>query len=130
MPVAQTRTQWETESAVSVPAAGTTDLFTFDVSNQERIYVQIHVATQALDAFIITANSHSDSSSTFETLYSTAGEYASPTGILQGTSGDLTAIAAGAVGWFIMDVHGIYEIKLQASAAADSASVTIYAGGS
>jgi hypothetical protein len=44
-------------------------------------------------------------------------------------SGDLTGVAAAGSGWFVMDVRGLFEVNVLASAAVDSAAVSIYAGG-
>lgn len=111
---------------VTVPAAGTTTLCTFDVNFVERLCVEIGVATQALDAFAIQARLHSGGS--FITLFSAAGDFTSPAGILTGASGDLTTLAAGATGWFILDCLGFDQVRLTASAAANNAAVTVRAG--
>ena len=39
------------ESAVTVPAAGNTEIITINTANIKQIFVQFAVATQALDAF-------------------------------------------------------------------------------
>lgn len=117
----------ETAQPVTVPAAGTTVVAVLDVSRMERVFVEIDVATQTLDGFII--KGRPSGGVTQHTLFSTSGDYTSPGGLLVGTSGDLTGVAAGNKGWFIMDVQGIEELQLEASAVADSASVTVIAGG-
>lgn len=116
-----------TAGPVSCPASGNTALLTVDTSRLDRIFVQFSVATQALDAFIIQGRCSADAA--FETLYSTAAHYNTPTGLLVGTSGDLTAVAAGSTGWFILDTSSLYEVKILASGAVNNAAVTIYAGG-
>jgi len=79
-----------------------------DVAGLGKVMVHISVAANDLDQFEIHA---SVDGSVFEELYSSAGDYTSPTGILVGTSGDLTTIAAAATGWYIMDVRGIKSIR-------------------
>lgn len=114
--------------AVSLPAAGNTIILELPVEGITNIGVQVDVTVQALDAFIIQGKFNA--SGAFVTLYSAAGSYTSPAGLLIGASGDLTAQAAGTTGWFLMDVRGLYAIKVLASAAVDSALVDAYAGGS
>lgn len=122
--------------AVSLPAAGIAATYftattnsdvdsletvaTFDVSNLERASFEITVATADLTAFAVQARLSGAGS--FVTLYSAAGDYTSPTGILVGTSGDLTTLAVG-TGWLILDVAGIDAIRFRA--AGTSSSVTI-----
>lgn len=113
----------QSNGPTTVAAAGSTDLAIYDVGGgARRMMVEISVATQALDGFIIYGRAHPSAS--YQTLYSISAQYNSPSGLLVGTSGDLTAIAAGASGWFIMDVEGIESVKIAASAALDSAAVT------
>lgn len=114
-------------TAVSVPAAGNTQLLAVNVQRISRIFVQFSVATQNLDAFIIQIQDHP--SGALQTIASVAGDYTAPKGLLVGTSGDLTTVAAAGSGWFILDTTGLYAVVISASAAVDSAAVTIYAGG-
>lgn len=99
--------------AVSVPQAGNTTLTTINTTGVKRIFVKCSVVGQNLDAFIIAGKSAADT--TFSTFYSVSGDYTSPTGILIGTSGDLTTQAAGTSGWFILDASGIDQIRVSAS---------------
>jgi hypothetical protein len=112
---------------VSVAASGNTTLLQIPVSGLERIFVQFDVTTNNLDAFLIRARASLDATTT--TLYSVAADYTSPAGLMVGASGDLTTVAAAASGWFIMDVRGLYDVTIQASASGGAATVTIYAGG-
>jgi len=112
---------------VTVPGTGNTSIAEFGVSYFSRIAIEIAVATQNLDAFIIQARFHGSAS--YQTLYSAAGDFTSPAGLLVAASGDLTTITAGAQGWFILDTTAIESIKLLASAAADSAAVTVRGSG-
>ena len=114
--------------ALSVPATGNTTLLDLDVSDIERIYVQIQPTVQALDAFIVAIMPHS--SGAFSTIASVAADYTSPSGLMVGASGDLTILAAAATGWFILDTKGLARVRIQASAnVAGAATVSTYAGG-
>lgn len=111
---------------VTVPAAGLTVLATFNVNFLERLCVEIANASQDLDGFQIAARFHSAGS--FMTLYSTSGHFTSPSGILIGASGDLTGLAAGSSGWFILDCLGLDQVRIFASAVSNNAAVTVNAG--
>jgi hypothetical protein len=114
-------------ASVSVPATGNTTLLTLPTVGIARIFVQLSVATQALDALIISAKAHPDA--TAITLYSTGAHFTSPAGLMKAASGDITTTAAGGTGWFVMETTGLYEVTLSASAAVNNAVVTIYACG-
>jgi len=106
-----------TLAATTVAVAGLTTIGSaIDVSDFEKIFVQIdntHASAVVFDAFEIQI---SPDGTNFETAFSTSGDYTSPAGILIGCSGDLTVLAAAATGWFILDVTGLASIQLQASA--------------
>lgn len=115
-------------NTVACPAAGNTTLLTLDTTKITRIFVQFSVATQALDAFIISAKAHPDA--TAVTLYSTAAHYtAYDSDPLVKASGDLTTTAAAGTGWFVMNTVGFCEVTISASGAVNNATVTIYASG-
>jgi hypothetical protein len=111
--------------AVAVPASGNTTLLQFRTYGLERIFVQIDVTVNALDTFLISGRASADA--TAATLYSTAGAFTSPAGLIVGASGDLTTQAVGS-GWFIMDVRGLWDVTIQASGNGAS-TVSIYMGG-
>ena len=113
--------------SVSVATSGNTELLNIPVYGLEQLFVQFDVTTNNLDAFIIKARASQDA--TAVTLYSTSGNYTSPVGLLIGVSSDLTAVAAAASGWFLMDVRGLWDVVIQASATGGAATVSIYAGG-
>lgn len=114
-------------AAVSCPATGNTTLLTLPVVGITRIFVQVSVATQALDAFIVSAKAHP--SATAITIASTAAHYTSPSDPIVAASGDLTTTAASGTGWFLMNVAGLYEVTIACSGAVNNAAVTIYASG-
>ncbi len=114
--------------AVAVAGTGNTDLLEFICAGIEQIGVEIKPTVHALDAFLIQAKFHP--SGDYVTLYSSAGSFTSPAGLLLGASGDLTILAAAATGWFILDTRGLYAVRVQCSGAADGTLVDVYAGGS
>ena len=113
---------------VLVAQTGNTDLIDLDVSNLDRIWAQVRVTGQALDAFVVQGLLHPDG--TYITLASTAAHYTSPAGIIYGASGDLTALAADATGWVAVDVKGLSRLKfLASSGSAAGSGVQIYVAG-
>lgn len=113
---------------VAVAELGDTTILQIQTGGMIRLFVSFSVADNNLDAFKIYGKANSDAPNSL--LYSAGADYTSPTGILVGTSGDLTAQGAGTSGWFIIDVRGISEIVLKTSSASGIASVSVYAGGS
>lgn len=108
-------------ASTTVAVAGLTTIgAAINVSDFSRIKVVIDnsddtgSAAILFDAFQIQASV--DGGSNFETLFSAASDYTSPKGILVGASGNLTVLAADATGWFILDVGGLDQIRVQASA--------------
>lgn len=105
-------------AATTVAVAGLTTIgAAIDVKNYDQIMVTIDntdAAAIVFDAFEIQASV--DAGVSFNTLYAVALDYTSPGGMLIDASGDLTTLAAAAVGWFIMDCKSIDQIRLQASA--------------
>lgn len=112
---------------VAVAVSGNTTLLTLRVFGLERIFVQVTPSDNNFDAFSIAARSCPDAGSS--TLYSTSGAFTSPAGLIVAASGDLTALAAAATGWFIMDVRGLWEVTIAASATGGVATTDIYLGG-
>lgn len=107
-----------TLAATTVAVAGLTTLgAAIDVSNYDQIMVVVDntdAAAIVFDAFEIQASV--DGGSNFETLYSAAGDYTSPAGLLVDASGDLTVLAAAARGWFVLNCGAIDQLRIQASA--------------
>jgi hypothetical protein len=97
------------------------------VDKVTEVGVSIVVAGQALDAFLVQGKFHPDAA--FQTLYSAAGAYTSPAGLVKGASGDLTTQAVGS-GWIILDTRPLYALKLLASSGNVAGStVSTYAVG-
>jgi hypothetical protein len=119
--------QFTAKNSVSLLAAGNTELLKLNVVGTTRLFVQIAVATQALDAFIVAAKAHQEA--TAVTMYSAAADFTSPGDPMVDASGDLTTTAAAGTGWFVMNTFGLFEITISASAAVNGAVVTIFACG-
>lgn len=82
----------------------------------------------AFDQFEIQGKVHPNGP--YITLFNTSGEFTTPIGILLGASGDLTALAGGATGWFILNGVGFQSIRIQAARAmATVANVETFTGG-
>jgi hypothetical protein len=114
-------------ASVAVAVAGDTTLLELIVADINELGVSIAPTTNALDAFKVLGKFHP--SGAFVTLYSTAGAYTSPAGLVVGASGDLTALAAAATGWLILNVTPLYAVRLDASAAVGISTVTTRAIG-
>lgn len=109
--------------SVVVTQGATDEVMTFFPRGARRFGATVVVATNTLDAFQINFKFHADD--TFHTVYDAAGEFTAPTGVLVGTSTDLTVAAAGSH-WFILDTGGVYEVQIKASSAGAAGSgVTI-----
>ena len=113
--------------SATLPATGNTVIATIKCDSVERIVFNFDVATQALDAFIISGRAHS--SATYVVLYSSDTDYTTVVGILKGASGDLTAQAAATTGQFILHCQGFNQIQVEGSAAVNNAVVTWYSSG-
>ena len=99
-----------------------------EVSELERVSFQLLNTGVLLDQFSILGNHTKEG--TMETLYNTAGDFNSPAGLLVATSGDLTAIAHGSTGWFMMDCRGLFAIRIRAASSGGDTVVTLNGGGS
>ena len=118
------------DASVTIPAAGNTDILEMDVSQINRLAMEIrNTGAQAFDVFIVQGKAHPDGA--YVTLLSAAADYTTPAGIVVDASGDLTILGAGATGWLIIDTLGFTKIKLQASAnVAGATSALVLACGS
>ncbi|SEK60948.1 hypothetical protein [Nitrosovibrio tenuis] len=107
--------------------AGDQTLETISIDTLERLAIQVKVEKFPLAAFKIQVRFHA--SGDYITLYSAAGNYTAPAGLLIGASGDLTTQAVGS-GWFIMDVRALESVRVLArSGDAAGSTVTLYGRG-
>lgn len=113
--------------AVAVAGTGNTDILSLPTEGMNYIGVEVKPTVHALDAFVISVQFCPDGD--YVALYSAGGSYTSPVGLLVAASGDLTALAANATGWFVLEVRGIYRVKVSVSGAADGTLVDVFAGG-
>lgn len=113
--------------ATAIPATGTTDIMEIMTLGLKNIGVFFDVTTNNLDGFVVSAKFHPDDS--FHSLYT--GITSIPAGLIIAASGTLASTAAGSNGWFIMDVRGVYSVKIGVSGTvADTTAVNMYASGS
>jgi hypothetical protein len=121
------KTRVQSSEDIAVPEALTLILDS-RVSNYDTLNVTIEVVGQALDQFVIKGKNHPNGP--LMTLASTTLNYTTLTGIgITEASGDLTLLAAGASGLFVMDVRGFYDIKIYAASGNVAGStVSVFAG--
>lgn len=108
--------------------SGVQDIMHFDVKGIKRLVLEISNITNNLAAFVVQGAPNQQAP--WITIASLSTDYTVPKGLVIGASGDLTALAAGATGWIILDVEGFSDIKIQAnSSAAGGSTLTFYGGG-
>ena len=113
----------------AIPATGDTDVLEIPTLGLKNIGVAILPTTNNLDAFKVYAKFHPDD--TFHLLYDAIDATPTESPLVIAASGALASLAAAAVGWFLMDVRGIYAIKIAVSGTvADTTGLTLYASGS
>lgn len=109
-------------TGVVVPAASLTTILEINVDDAAFMGLAVRPVTQAFDQFVVQARMTPDD--TYQTILSVAADYTTPAGIVVDASGDLTILGAGASGWLLLNVLPFYSIRVQASAAVDSATVS------
>jgi hypothetical protein len=115
------------EATGTIPAAGNTVILEVPTLGLRNIGVEVSVGVNALDAFIVSAQFHPNGA--FQQLY--AAITSTPAGLILAASGTLASTGAGSTGWFIMDVRGIYKVRVSASGTtADTTTITARASGS
>jgi len=102
---------YKTAAAVAIPEA-LTSLLAFSVLGYQRLVFSLTVADNALDQFAIKVKNHGSAPQI--TLYSAAGDFTGPAGLILEASGDLTAQAVGS-GLFVMDVAGLDHVEVLAA---------------
>ena len=104
------------------------DILEIPIGEINRLFFGIVNTVTALDQFQILARPNKDQA--YVTLYSSSADFTGPTGVLVGTSSDLTALGASSTGWFIIDTNSFESLKVRAARASGSnAVVTVQAGG-
>jgi hypothetical protein len=111
--------------SVTVTLTGNTVLLEVPVEDIDQLGVELSSVTQAFDAFIFEGRMSPNGS--YQTIKSTG--WATPGGLLLASSGDLAALAAGASGFAVLDVRGLYSARFQGSKAIADSAATIRAIG-
>ncbi len=114
--------------SVIVAVAGTTSIGEISVLGLNQVVLRLANAAGggALDALTIQYQYHP--SGDFVTMVSTAANYTTPNWPVIKASADLTTLAANGSGYVVLDVVGIYKVRILASANTDPATVTLEGG--
>lgn len=105
-------------------ASGNQTVADIVVEGHEYLTIDVAVATQNLDAFIVNGKAHPDG--TFRQL--TNAITATPGGIVIAASTTFASIAAAGGGTAVLLVKGLHSVQIQASAASDGAVLTLKYG--
>lgn len=123
-----TRHHRERAAIIKTVTAALTLIDTIVVTNYDALTVHLDNNGVTLDQFEIAGNVVKDG--TFEILFNAAVDFTSPAGILIGASGDLTILADGAQGWFLLYPKGFYSIRIRAASSGADTVITQNSGGS
>ncbi|MDD3885183.1 MAG: hypothetical protein PHW66_09690 [Gallionella sp.] len=116
------------EATGTIPAGSTTTILEVPTLGLKNIGVEVVVGVNNLDAFVVSAQFHPDGE--FVTLYSAIDATPTESPLIIAASGTLASLAVG-TGWFLMDVRGIYKVRVSASGTvADTTTVTARCSGS
>ena len=109
------------KTGVSVAGTGDTTVHSVVVNTKAGVLTfEVGTETQALDNFDLQVQAHSNANWTDWVT-----TWAADTYPILHTSDDLTSLSAGSKGTAQVDVRGVYAIRFQASAGADSATVAV-----
>jgi len=111
--------------SVTVALTGNTVLLEVPLDDIDQLGIEVSSVTQAFDAFIFEGRMSPNGA--YQTIKSAA--WNTPGGLLLATSGDIAALAAGASGFVVLDVRGLYSARFQASKAVADSAATIRAIG-
>jgi len=95
-----------------------------DVTHVERVSVEVSVSGDPLNSFSLHGRFHPAGS--YRELYASAEDYTSPSGLLIGTSGDLSSL--GGIGWFILDTRALDVLQIKSSSFSETA-LNLFVGG-
>lgn len=119
-------------TVAAILAAGNTELLEVLVDGIEQVWVEVVLTTQAFDAFIIEGKMTPESGylTLTNAVVGSASAAPQPVGlILAASAHTFASLAAAATGWLLLNTHGLYSIRISASAAVNGANVTIRASG-
>lgn len=117
-----------TGDATTLVGSAPTVVLQFKTAGTGKVFVQVVSSgtSAALTAFSIQGQATSDAP--FVTLYSSVADYTAPKGLLVGASGDLTTLAGGASGWFLLEA-GVFTAIQVSVTSASTPTITAYASG-
>jgi len=111
--------------AVVVALATNSVLLEVPVEDIDQLGVEVTPATNAFDAFIF--EGRMSPNGVYQTIRSAT--WATPSGLLLASSGDIAALAAASPGFIVLDVRGLYSVRFSASAGTGAGPATIRAIG-
>ncbi len=111
-----------TNTLTDIPATGNTVLLELPVKGCAQMFVRFAVADQALDTFIVEGRAEGGAYVSLLTAITST-----PGGLVVAASGTLASTAAAASAWCMLNVRGMDQVRISASAAVDGADVTISA---
>ena len=122
------RPVYNAENTATIPATGNTVITTNILQGMiQNLGVSFTVGVNNLDAFVVEIQFHQDG----PWITYTSAITSTPAGLIIGASGTLATTAAGATAWFLMDVRGLYGVRISASGTvADTTTVAMYVSGS
>ena len=91
------------------------------VEDIDQLGVEVTPGAQAFDAFIFAGRMSPDG--VYQTIRSAT--WATPSGLVLASSGDLAAQAVNTPGFAVLDVRGLYSVRFSASAAVGAGTATI-----
>ena len=111
--------------AVVVALATNSVILELAVEDIDQLGIEVTPGTQAFDAFIFAGRMSPEG--TYQSIRSAT--WATPSGLLLASSGDLAALAVNTPGFAVFDVRGLYSVQISASAAVGAGTATIRAIG-
>ena len=113
----------------TIPAGSTTTILEVPTLGLKNIGVEVVVGVNNLDAFVVSAQFHPDGE--FVALYNAIDATPTESPLIIAASGTLASQGAGTTGWFLLDVRGIYKVRVGASGTvADTTTITARCSGS
>jgi hypothetical protein len=126
-PLTPTRGSYTAQNlATTCAGTGNTVLLDMTVLGLDRLSVVVLPTVHAIDVFLVEVKLHP--STDWVTL--TSAVTATPAGLVIAASGTLASLGAAAVGWVVLDVRGIYGVRISVSGASDGTLLDAYATGS
>lgn len=113
------------ETGISVPVAGETVLAEVPIPpGCTRLFLQVRVSGAAFDAFKVEGRVTNDAP--YSTLLAASTDYISQNAFNERASGDLTTLAADALGYMRMNVSALSSVRILASCGVSAGTAEIY----